>query len=386
MKLYEYQSKHIFEQCGIPIPKSKVAFTLAEVRNFSKAMGGPVLIKSQSLAQNSSDTNQTLLANDAEEAQAYAERLLSGKGNGTIIQKVLVEEVIEATKAFYLSVMIDRTTNVPLFVTSPRQLIEGDTMASSEIGSDVTRLQVDPLIGLQTFQARNLAYDIGLRRRSINDFVKIAEGLYRAFVENDAWLVEIDPLIVTSDGRLIAAGAKIELDDNALYRHPELADKRVFQEGDDAERQAYQAGLSYIKLDGNIGCLVNGAGLAMATLDIIEHYGGKPANFLDIGGGANAFKVAAALRIILADKDVKVIFFNIFGGITRCDEVAHGILDALKDVQIKIPLVIRLVGTNGEQGREILAKANIRCLKSLSQAVQHTIAEVEGGPQLKWAS
>jgi succinyl-CoA synthetase beta subunit len=229
------------------------------------------------------------------------------------------------------------------------------------------------------YQARDLAFDLGLRRAYINQFVKIVKGLYDVFINTDASLAEINPLVITADERLLAVDGKIVLDDNALFRHPDLAQLRDGQEESPAEREARQAGLSYVKLDGEIGCMVNGAGLAMATMDIVKQYGGEPANFLDIGGGAKADKVAAALRIILSDPKVKAVLFNIFGGITRCDEVAKGILEALEQVRTTVPMVARLVGTNEAEGRQILAEANFPSAASLGEAAQTAVALANRG-------
>ena len=242
----------------------------------------------------------------------------------------------------------------------------------------IIRLPVDPQIGLMDYQARNLAFDLGLRRAFINQFVGIVKGLYQAFTNTDASLAEINPLAVTEEEKLLGVDGKIVLDDNALFRHRNLAELRDIQEEAVAEREARLAGLSYVKLDGEIGCMVNGAGLAMATMDIIKHYGGEPANFLDIGGGAKSDKVAAALRIILSDPKVKAVLFNIFGGITRCDEVAKGILEALAEVQTDVPMVARLVGTNEEEGRQILAEANFPSASSLGEAAQKAVAFAQG--------
>ncbi|MEM7347320.1 MAG: ATP-grasp domain-containing protein, partial [Chloroflexota bacterium] len=242
----------------------------------------------------------------------------------------------------------------------------------------IIRLPVDPQLGLMDYQARNLAFDLGLKQALINQFVKIVKGLYNAFIGTDASLAEINPLVVTGDGELLGVDGKIDLDDNALFRHPDLAEMRDIQEEAPAERKARLGGLSYVKLDGEIGCMVNGAGLAMATMDIVNHYGGQPANFLDIGGGAKSEKVAAALRIILSDPKVKSVLFNIFGGITRCDEVAKGILEALEEIETDVPMVARLVGTNEEEGRRILAEADFPSASSLGEAAEKAVALAKG--------
>ncbi|MEM7028146.1 MAG: ADP-forming succinate--CoA ligase subunit beta [Chloroflexota bacterium] len=383
MKLYEYQSKNIFQACGIPIPRGEVAFTLGAVQEIAKSLGGRVVVKSQVLTHKRAQAGGIRLANDPQDAQIYAEQIFSREIHGLTVQKVLVEEAIEIHQELYLAIIIDRVQRRPLLVASTRGGHDIDAIIK-ESPEAIIRLPIDPRSGLLTFQARNLAFDLGIRSKLIGDFVTIAEGLYRAFEKSDARLVEINPLVITDQDQFLAVDAKIELDDNALFRHPQLADKRVFQEGAPAERQAYQAGLTYIKLKGDIGCMVNGAGLAMTTMDLLHNLGGKPANFLDIGGGASAFKVATALRIILSDPDVKVILFNIFGGITRCDEVAQGILKAFDEVDTHLPVVARLAGTNGAKGREILSNARFPCTKLFEDAAKIAI-EMAKGETVSWA-
>lgn len=383
MRLYEYQSKQIFDGCGIPTPKGKIAFTLAEVQNIAKEMGGKVVLKSQVLAHQRAKAGGIMLASDPIEAAEYAEQILSREIHGLAVQKVLVEEAIEIRRELYLAIIIDRQIRKPVLIASSHGGVDIESI-SVHAPETIIRMPIEPRTGMLTFQARNLAFELGLRSHLIGQFVSIAEGLYRAFKESDAWLVEINPLVISLDDHIIAVDAKIDLDDNALFRHPELADKRVFQEGDVTERLAYQSGLNYIKLEGEIGCMVNGAGLAMTTMDLLKRHGGKPANFLDIGGGASAFKVAAALRIILSDPHVRVILFNIFGGITRCDEVAHGILAAIADVEPNIPMVARLAGTNGEKGRAILSEANFTCTRLFSDAAEIAI-DLANREAVSWA-
>ena len=383
MKLYEYQSREIFAQCDIPVPRGGVAFTLQEVRNIAKGLGGPVIIKTQRLDDLPYDRSRAILASDVNDAWLHAEEIFSHHTSNLGVQKVLVEEAMDVKQEFYLTISLDRSLGQSVLTAATRAVDPAKSEANTQQDM-LVQLPIDPIFGLMGFQARNLAFDLGLRGELLDAFVNIANGLHKAYLETDARLAEINSLIITSDYELIATSPRIELDDNALYRHANLADKRVFQEGSEAERLAYQAGLSYIKLVGNIGCIVNGAGLAMATLDMIKHYGGRGANFLDIGGGAGAYKVTAALRILLNDPEINVILFNIFGGITRCDEVAIGILDALAEVKAEIPLVVRLAGTREKEGHTMLANAQLPCTRSLSEAIQTAISLAKG-ERVAWA-
>ena len=376
MKLHEYQSKRIFAKYGVPIPKGDVATKAAEVRNIARELGGPVVIKSQVLVGGRGKAGGIKVAKNPDEAEALADTILGMDIKGLTVEKVLVDEAADIKKEIYLGVVIDRAQQKPVVITSAEGGVEIEEVAKTNPDA-IIRLPIDPQWGLMDYQARNLAFDLGFRGAHINSFVQIAKGLYQAFINTDASLAEINPLVVTGDGRLLAVDGKIVLDDNALFRHPDLVELRDVQEESPAEREARNAGLSYVKLDGEIGCMVNGAGLAMATMDITKHYGGEPANFLDIGGGAKADKVAAALRIILSDPKVKAVLF-IFGGITRCDEVAKGILEALQQVNTNVPMVARLVGTNEEEGRRILAEANFPSASSLGEAAEKAVALARG--------
>ncbi len=378
MKLHEYQSKRIFAQYGVPIPNGDVATTPAEAKAIAGKLGGRVVVKSQVLVGGRGKAGGVKLANDPAEAEAVAQKILGMDIKGLTVEKVLVDEAADIQQEIYLGIVIDRAVHKPVFIASSEGGVEIEVVAK-ENPDAIIRLPVDPLLGMVDFQARNLAFDLGLRGKLINQFVKIAKGLYQAFVDSDASLAEINPLVVTGEGKLLAVDGKMVLDDSALYRHPNLEAMRDVQEEDESERIARDAGLSFVKLDGEIGCMVNGAGLAMATMDIVKHYGAEPANFLDIGGGAKADKVAAALRIILADPKVNAVLFNIFGGITRCDEVANGILEALQEVKTDIPMVARLVGTNEEEGRAILQAANFPSAQSLGEAAQMAVAMAKGG-------
>jgi succinyl-CoA synthetase beta subunit len=373
VKLHEYQSKRIFSDYGVPIPEGDTATSPTEVREIVERMGGPVVIKSQVLVGGRGKAGGIKVAKDADEAQKLAEQILGMNIKGLTVDTVLVDQAANIKQELYLGIVIDRTLQQPVIIASTEGGVEIEEVAKTNPEA-IIRLPVDPQIGLMDYQARDLAFNLGLRRAFINQFVQIVKGLYRAFINSDVSLAEINPLVVTKEGQLLGVDGKIVLDDNALLRHPHLAELRDKQEETPTEREARLAGLSYVKLDGEIGCMVNGAGLAMATMDIIKRYGGEPANFLDIGGGAKADKVATALRIILSDPKVKAVLFNIFGGITRCDEVAQGILTALKEVQSDIPMVARLVGTNEEEGRRILAEANFPSASTLGEAAQKAVA------------
>ena len=377
MKLHEYQSKRIFADYGVPIPQGDTATSASEVRQIAKQVDGPVVVKSQVLVGGRGKAGGIKLAKNPNEAEKIAEQILGMKIKGLTVDTVLVDPAASIKQELYLGVVVDRAQQKPVIIASAEGGIEIEEVAKTNPDA-IIRLPVEPDLGLLDYQARDLAFELGLRRTFINQFVQIVKGLYKAFIHSDASLAEINPLVVTEDDTLLAVDGKIVLDDNALFRHPHLAELRDVQEESPAEREARLAGLSYVKLDGEIGCMVNGAGLAMATMDIIKHYGAEPANFLDIGGGAKADKVAAALRIILSDPKVKAVLFNIFGGITRCDEVAHGILTALDEVKTDIPMVARLVGTNEEEGRQILAEANFPSAASLGEAAQKAVALAKG--------
>jgi succinyl-CoA synthetase beta subunit len=373
VKLHEYQSKRIFAKYGISVPAGEVAASGAEARRVAQQLGGSVVIKSQVLVGGRGKAGGIRVARDPDEAEVLANQILGMTIKGLTVTKVLIEQAADIREEIYLGIVIDRGQRRPVIMASSEGGVEIEEVAKV-MPEKIFRLAIDPATGLMDYQARDLAFDLGLRGSVIRQFTMVARGLYRAFIENDASLVEINPLVLTGDEKLLAVDGKIVLDDNALFRHADLADLRDAQEEPEAERQARLAGLSYVKLDGEIGCLVNGAGLAMATMDIIKLYGSEPANFLDIGGGARADKVAAALHIILSDPNVKVVLFNIFGGITRGDEVARGILEALKEVRTDVPIVGRLVGTNEKEGRKILADAHISTAATLGEAAQQAVA------------
>jgi succinyl-CoA synthetase beta subunit len=377
VKLHEYQSKRIFAKYGVPTPNGEVATTPTEAREIAAKLGGPVVIKSQVLVGGRGKAGGIKLAKNPNEAERLAEQILGMDIKGLKVEKVLVDPASDIKKEIYLGIVIDRALQKPVIIASAEGGVEIEEVAKTNPEA-IKRLAIDPQFGLMDYHARNLAFDLGLPRDLVGQFVKILLGLYQSFINTDASLAEINPLAVTGDRQLLGVDGKIVLDDNALFRHPDLAELRDVQEETPAEKEARMAGLSYVKLDGEIGCMVNGAGLAMATMDIVKFYGGEPANFLDIGGGARADKVAAALRIILSDPKVKSVLFNIFGGITRCDEVAKGILEALSQVPTSVPMVARLVGTNEEEGHRILAEANFPSASSLGEAAQKAVELAKG--------
>jgi succinyl-CoA synthetase beta subunit len=377
LNLHEYQSKRIFAKYGIAIPKGEVASTPKEARAIASRLGGRVVVKSQVLVGGRGKAGGIKLAQNPDEAEELADRILGMNIKGLTVKKVLVDEAANIDKEIYLGAVLDRSRRRVVLMASSEGGVEIEQVAAKTPDKIVT-MPVHPFLGLRDYQARQIADSIGLPRQYHNDFIKIAHALYRTYIETDASLAEINPLVITGDGRLLALDGKIALDDSALFRHPDLADLRDPDEEDEPEREARRHGLSYIHLDGEIGCMVNGAGLAMATMDIVNFYGGNPANFLDVGGGATAEKVAAALRVILHDPRVKVVLINIFGGITRCDEVARGVLEARRTENVTVPFVVRLVGTNEEEGRRILAEANLITATSLADAAQKAVAAAKG--------
>jgi succinyl-CoA synthetase beta subunit len=373
VKLHEYQSKDIFSRRGIPIPKGRIAENAEQARQIAAEAGRKVVIKAQVLVGGRGKAGGIKIANTPDEAETLADQILTMRIKGLPVRKVLVDEAIHIAKEIYLGIVVDRAAKCATMMGSAAGGIDIEEVARTT-PEKIIRIQIDPAFGLQEYQARELAFGIGIAKPLVRDFTTIALGLYQTFIDTDASLAEINPLVVTAENRLIAADGKIVLDDNALYRHPHLEELRDIDEESHAEREARKAGLSYVKLDGNIGCMVNGAGLAMATMDVIKFYGGEPANFLDIGGGAKADKVKAALEIILSDPNVKAVLFNIFGGITRGDEVARGIVDGLKSVQTSVPMIARIVGTNAEEGRKILANANMITAETLEEGAQKAVA------------
>jgi succinyl-CoA synthetase beta subunit len=372
MKLHEYQSKTIFARYGIPIPKGRVAATAQEAKQIAEELGVRVVVKAQVLVGGRGKAGGIKLVKDPDEAEQLATHILGMEIKGLPVRKVLVDEASAIDQEIYFSITNDRAARKPVMIASAAGGVDIEEVAATD-PSKIVKVHIDPLLGLREYQARDVALAIDLPRNHWRDFMGIAMGLWNVYKNTDATLVEINPLVITKERKLIALDGKMMIDDNALFRQPDLAEMRDTDEDAPAETEARKYGLSYIKLDGNIGCMVNGAGLAMTSMDVIKLFGGEPANFLDVGGGADSKKVAAAMRIILTDPNVKAVLFNIFGGITRCDEVARGILTAMDEVKPKVPMVVRLVGTNAEEGRRLLEKAKMITAETLADAAKKVV-------------
>lgn len=384
MNLHEYQSKARFAQYGIPVPKGKVATTADEVYQIAQELGGAVVVKSQVLVGGRGKAGGIKLAKTPDEARARAMDILGMSIKGHIVRKVLVDPAANIAHEIYLGITNDRGAAKPVLMASSEGGVEIEEVNRTKPEA-IIREHIDPFMGLYSYQTVKVALGIDLPRDHWRAFSKITQGLYRCFMESDAVLVEINPLVITAEGELIALDGKMSIDDNSLTRQAELAALRDTDAEPAAETQAREAGISYVKLEGQIGCMVNGAGLAMTTMDMTKLYGQKhgigPANFLDIGGGARADQVSAALRIILSDPNVKAVLFNIFGGITRGDEVARGIIEAYNEVKPNVPMIIRLQGTNADEGRAILEAAripNVTTAATLTEAAQRAVEAAKG--------
>ncbi len=373
MKIHEFQAKEIMARYGVPVPQGQVTSSPAEARDIAKAIGKPVVVKAQVLVGGRGKAGGVKYAATPDDAETAAAAILGMNIKGTTVLRVLVTEAADIAREIYLGAVFDRDNKSVAFMVSAEGGIDIEEVARTA-PEKIIRAAADPLLGFPDHRARQMAFAVGIPATLTRDFVKIVRGLYDTYMATDASLAEINPLVITAQGQLVALDAKIVLDDNALFRHKDMESLRDVAEENVYERQARENDLSYVKLDGSVGCMVNGAGLAMATMDMIKLNGGAPANFLDIGGGARADKVAAALRIILSDTNVKAVLFNIFGGITRCDEVARGIVTALKDVPTGVPMIARLVGTNEEEGRRILSEAHMATASTLAEAAQKAVA------------
>jgi succinyl-CoA synthetase beta subunit len=377
MKLHEYQAKEMLAKYGVPVNEGHVADTVEEAVEIARRIGRPVMIKAQVMMGGRGKAGGVKYSKDVEAARENASnilgKLLQNEQNprGEVVKRVLVADAADIAKEYYLGATVDRGSKSIVVMGSAEGGVEIEQVARDTPGA-IIKVHVDPLLGMQDYQARELAFGMGLGEH-IRDFTRVAKGLVRVLIDHDASLVEINPLVTTKDNKLLAIDAKMVLDDNGLFRQKWAEEMRDPAEEEESERQAREAGISFVKLDGNIGCMVNGAGLAMATMDTIKEYGGSPANFLDIGGGAREDKVEAALRIILSDPNVKSVMFNIFGGITRGDDVARGIVKVLGQMKPDVPMVVRLVGTNAEEGRRILEDANLTAAKTLDEAAQKAV-------------
>ncbi|MGG1616925.1 ADP-forming succinate--CoA ligase subunit beta [Paenibacillus sp. NRS-1782] len=386
MNIHEYQGKEVLKQYGVAVPNGKVAYTVEEAVAAAESLGSAVtVVKAQIHAGGRGKAGGVKVAKSLDEVRTYASEIL-GKvlvthqtgPEGKEVKRLLVEEGCDIRKEYYVGVVVDRATGRVVIMASEEGGTEIEEVAAAT-PEKIFKAVVDPAIGLQVYQARKLAYDINIPNELVNKVVKFMQALYEAFVDKDCSIAEINPLVVTGDGNVLALDAKLNFDSNALFRHKDILELRDLDEEDEKEIEASKYDLSYIALDGNIGCMVNGAGLAMATMDIIKYYGGDPANFLDVGGGATTEKVTEAFKIILSDPKVKGIFVNIFGGIMQCDIIANGVVEAAKQLGLTRPLVVRLEGTNVELGKQILAESglNIVAADSMADGAQKIVELVQ---------
>ncbi|HDQ98805.1 MAG TPA: ADP-forming succinate--CoA ligase subunit beta [candidate division WOR-3 bacterium] len=379
MKVHEYQAKEIFEQAGIPVPREVVCATPAECAAAARAIGLPVVIKAQVLVGGRGKAGGVKRVEKQEQVEAAAGQILGMDIKGLRVEKVLVAECADIAKEYYVGIIVDRVGRKPVLMASAAGGVEIEQVAR-ETPEKIVKVEIDPAAGLLGFQGRNVGMalfdgDAKLAR----SFAGIAARLYRVFASRDCSLIEINPLVRLGDGSLLALDAKVNFDDNALFRHPDNEAMRDRAAEEPKEVEAKEAGLSYIKLEGNVGCVVNGAGLAMATMDLIKRYGGEPANFLDVGGSSSPDKMVTAMRIILSDPNVKAILVNIFGGITRCDDIATGLLAAKKQADIRVPVVARLTGTNAEPARALLEGTDVTPAATMAEAVKKAVELAGGG-------
>ncbi|MGE6346606.1 ADP-forming succinate--CoA ligase subunit beta [Bacillus mycoides] len=385
MNIHEYQGKAVLRSYGVSVPNGKVAFTVEEAVEAAKELGTDVcVVKAQIHAGGRGKAGGVKVAKNLEEVRTYAESILGTTlvthqtgPEGKEVKRLLIEEGCDIKKEYYVGLVLDRATSQVVLMASEEGGTEIEEVAE-KTPEKIFKEYIDPAVGLQGFQARRIAFNINIPKELVGQAVKFMMGLYSAFIEKDCSIAEINPLVTTGDGKVMALDAKLNFDSNALYRNKDILGLRDLEEEDSKEIEASKYDLNYIPLDGNIGCMVNGAGLAMATMDIIKHYHGDPANFLDVGGGATAEKVTEAFKIILSDKNVKGIFVNIFGGIMKCDVIAEGVIEATKQVGLELPLVVRLEGTNVELGKKILNESglNIVAAESMADGAQKIVSLV----------
>ncbi len=387
MNIHEYQAKELFRSFGVKVPRGIPAFDVDAAVAAAEELGGPVwVVKAQIHAGGRGKAGGVKLARSIEEVRQHATEIL-GKTlvthqtgpEGQKVRRLYIEDGADISQEFYLGAVIDRSTNRVTFMASTEGGVEIETVAE-ETPEKIIKVTIDPAVGITDFQTRQLGFSLGLTGKQVRSFGKFAHALYKLFTEKDCSMAEINPLVLTGAGEIIALDGKLNFDDNALYRHKDVQEYRDADEENSQEAEASKHGLSYIALDGNIGCMVNGAGLAMATMDIIKSFGGEPANFLDVGGGADEAKVATAFQIITADPAVKGIFVNIFGGIMRCDVIAEGVVAAVKEVGLKVPLVVRLEGTNVEEGKAIINNSDVDVIAAddLKDGAQKIVKAVKG--------
>jgi len=382
MKIHEYQAKEVLREFGVRVPRGGVAFSVDEAYKIARDLGGTVVVKAQIHAGGRGKGGGVKLAKNPDEAKALAEKMLgmtlithqTGPA-GKVVKRLLIEEGMDIARELYAGIVLDRQQGRDVFMVSTAGGVEIEKVAA-ETPEKIIKETIDPAIGLQQYQARKMAFALGLEGDQIKNGVKFLLGLYKAYQSKDASLAEINPLVVTKSGEVVALDAKINFDDNALYRHKDIVEMRDLNEEDPAEIEASKYNLNYIKLDGNVGCMVNGAGLAMATMDIIKLAGGEPANFLDVGGAASAETVANGFRIIMSDPNVKSVLINIFGGIVRCDRIAQGVIDAITNSRIEVPVVVRLEGTNADIAAKLLADSPLefKVASNFKQAAEMAVA------------
>ncbi len=387
MKIHEYQGKEILRKYGVPVPRGKVAFTADEAVAGAQELGGKVwVVKAQIHAGGRGKGGGVKLARSLDEVRQLSSEILGMQlithqtgPEGQKVKRIYVEEGADIARELYLGVILDRDSSRICFMASTEGGMEIETVAE-ETPEKILKVWVDPVVGLSGYQARQLAFGLGLEGKTVRKAAKFMKALYQAYVEQDCSLAEINPLIITGDGDVVALDAKINFDSNALYRHPGLVELRDLDEEDPKEVEASKFDLNYISLDGEIGCMVNGAGLAMATMDIIKNFGSSPANFLDVGGGATTEKVTAGFKIILSDPNVKGIFVNIFGGIMKCDVIAQGVIGAAKELGLEVPVVVRLAGTNVDLGKQLLADSGLALIPAddMADGARKIVAAVKG--------
>jgi succinyl-CoA synthetase beta subunit len=382
MKIHEYQAKAILARHGVPVPRGEVAFSGPEARDIAGRLGGSlVVVKAQIHAGGRGKGGGVKLAKSPEEAEKLARAMIGMTlvthqtgPEGRVVSRVLVEEGLQMTRELYVSIVLDRSAGKPVMIASAAGGMDIEQVAA-KTPDQIVKIYVEPGVGLVPFEARQLGFAIGLDGPQVNKAVKVMTALYDSFITTDATLLEINPLVVTAAGDLLALDAKMNFDDNALYRHPDIRDLRDLGEEDPLEIEASRFSLNYIHLDGNIGCMVNGAGLAMATMDIIKLAGGDPANFLDVGGGANAEQIRNAFKILMSDRNVRAVLINIFGGILRCDVLAAGVIAAVKELGVPVPIVIRMEGTNVDEGKRLLRESgmNFTTADSMDEAANKVV-------------
>ncbi|MCH8954586.1 ADP-forming succinate--CoA ligase subunit beta [candidate division KSB1 bacterium] len=384
MKIHEYQAKAILKNFGVEVPRGHLAETAADAKKFAAELGGTVVVKAQIHAGGRGKGGGIKIAKNVDEAEAFAREMIGMNlvthqtgPEGKEVRKVLIEERLDIEREFYLGIVLDRAQSQLVFMASTEGGVEIEKVAS-ETPEKIIKEHIDLAVGLQPFQARKLAFGLGLKGEQVKNALKFFSALYKAFIESDCSMAEINPLVVTRDGNVLALDAKINFDDNALYRHKDFAELRDLHEEEPLEVEASKYGLNYIKLDGVVGCMVNGAGLAMATMDMIKIAGSEPANFLDVGGGASAETVENGFKILLSDKNVKAVLINIFGGIVRCDRVAKGVIEAASKIDIKVPVVVRLEGTNAEEGAKLLEESDLsfEVGRSFQEAAEKIVAAI----------